>query len=107
MMFASVRRYRLESGSIDEMFRRSDTHLAENLQQMKGFVEYQVLDRGNGEVLTITTFRDLRGAEESAALAASFVSDLGDSFQITLLEAFVAEVSMSRAKADVLEPGRY
>src|SRR5215207_3473886 len=64
-MFASVRRYRLESGSIDDLLHLVDTDFAESVQEMDGFVEYQVLECGNGEIVTITTFRDRRSAEES------------------------------------------
>ena len=42
-MFASVRRYRLKSGSIDDLLHLVDTDFAESVQEMDGFMEYQVL----------------------------------------------------------------
>ena len=62
-MFSSVRRYRLRSGSIDDLLHLVDTDFAETVQEMDGFVEYQVLECGNGELITITTFSDRDRAE--------------------------------------------
>jgi quinol monooxygenase YgiN len=107
-MFASVRRYRLEAGSIDDLLHLVDTDFAESVQEMDGFVEYQVLECGNGEIVTITTFRDRRSAEASMEMAADWVRDtLAARFDLTRLEAFVGEVAVSRAQAAVLEPARY
>jgi quinol monooxygenase YgiN len=107
-MFASVRRYRLESGSIDDLLHLVDTDFAESVQEMDGFMEYQVLECGNGEIVTITTFADRARAEESMQLAADWVRDtLARRFDLTRLEAFVGEVAISRAQADVLQPERY
>ena len=107
-MFASVRRYRLEAGSIDDLLHLVDTDFAESVQEMEGFVSYQVLECGNGEIVTITTFRDRRSAEASMEMAADWVRDtLAARFDLTRLEAFLGEVAVSRARADVLEPARY
>jgi hypothetical protein len=107
-MFASVRRYRLEAGSIDELLRLVDTDFAETVQEMDGFVEYQVLECGNGEIVTITTFSDRDSAEESFRMATDWVRDtLAARFDLKRLEAFVGEVAISRARAEVLEPARY
>ncbi len=107
-MFSSVRRYRLMSGSFDELLHLVDTDFAETVQEMDGFVEYQVLECGNGELVTITTFRDRRSAEESAAIAADWVRDtLARRFDLERLEAFVGEIAISRAADAVLVPARY
>ena len=107
-MFASVRRYRLRSGSIDDLLHLVDTDFAESVQEMDGFLEYQVLECGNGEIITITTFKDRRSAEESASMAADWVRDtLTRKFDLDRLEGFVGEVAISRASADVTVPARY
>ena len=107
-MFASIRRYRLRAGSIDDLLQLVDTDFAESVQEMEGFVEYQVLECGNGELITITTFRDRRSAEASAEMAADWVRDtLARRFDLDRLEAFVGEVAISRAAEQVLEPARY
>jgi hypothetical protein len=107
-MFASVRRYRLESGSIDDLLHLVDTDFAESVQEMDGFMEYQVLECGNGEIITVTTFKDRRSAEASAEMAADWVRDtLARRFDLTRLEGFVGEVAISRACLDVTVPARY
>ena len=107
-MFASVRRYRLKSGSIDDLLHLVDTDFAETVQEMDGFLEYQVLECGNGEIVTITTFRDRRSAAESTEMAADWVRDtLAAQFDLARLEAFVGEVAISRACEDVTVPARY
>jgi quinol monooxygenase YgiN len=107
-VFASIRRYRLESGSIDDMLRLVDTDFADTVQELDGFVEYQVVECGNGEIVTITTFTDRAHAEESMDVSADWVRDtLARRFDLARLEAFVGEVVISRAQADVLEPERY
>jgi hypothetical protein len=107
-MFASVRRYRLESGSIDDLLHLVDSDFAESVQEMDGFVEYQVLECGNGEIITITTFKDRRSAEASMEMAADWVRDtLARRFDLARLEGFVGEVAVSRASADVTVPARY
>ena len=107
-MFASVRRYRLESGSIDDLLHLVDTDFAESVQEMDGFMEYQVVECGNGEIITISTFKDRQSAEASMEMSADWVRDtLSRKFDLTRLEGFVGEVAISRACEDVTVPARY
>jgi hypothetical protein len=107
-MFASIRRYRLESGSIDDLLHLIDSDFAERIQRLDGFLEYQVVECGNGEIITITTFEDRNSAEASLSVAADWVRDaLSARFDFNLLEGFVGEVAISRAQEGVLEPARY
>ena len=107
-MFSSVRRYRLKSGSFDDLLHLVDTDFAETVQEMEGFVEYQVLECGNGELVTITTFKDRQSAAVSAEMAADWIRDtLARRFDLERLEAFVGEIAISRAADAVLEPERY
>ena len=107
-MFASVRRYRLESGSIDDLLHLVDTDFAESVQEMDGFLEYQVLECGNGEIIAISTFKDRRSAQASMEMSADWVRDtLSRKFDLTRLEGFVGEVAISRACEDVTVPARY
>jgi quinol monooxygenase YgiN len=107
-MFASVRRYRLRSGSIDELLHLVDTDFAESVQEMDGFIEYQVVECGNGEIIAISTFRDRRSAEASMEMSADWVRDtLSRKFDLARLEGFVGEVAISRACEAVTVPARY
>jgi hypothetical protein len=107
-MFASVRRYRLESGSIDDLLHLVDTDFAESVQELDGFLEYQVVECGNGEIITITTFKDRRSAEASMEVSADWIRDtLARRFDLKRLEAFVGEIAISRARDEVTVPARY
>jgi quinol monooxygenase YgiN len=105
-MFASVRRYRFTSGSLDEHMRRADQEIAEDLRKMPGFVAYQVLELGDGEIMSITTFRDRPNAEASVERARDWVAALPEPV-IEMTDSLVAEVVISHAESDFLEPEHY
>ena len=51
-MYASLRTYRIGSGSVDAVMRRVDRDFAEALSQEPGFVAYHAIDTGNDMVMT-------------------------------------------------------
>ena len=102
--FASIRRYRLRSGSIDELMHIVDETFAEQICELPGFVAYHALDAGGGEVLSISLFGDQAQAEESDELALTFVRDKLGAFDIERTEVIGGDVAVSRARAEVLEP---
>jgi hypothetical protein len=53
-MYASLRTYRIGSGSVDAVMRRVDRDFAEALSQEPGFVAYHAIDTGNDMVMTIS-----------------------------------------------------
>ena len=102
--FASVRRYRLRSGSVGELMHIVDEVFAEEIEAMDGFEAYHALDCGGGEVVSISLLRDQAMAEESDERALEFVrGELGD-FDIERTEVIGGEVVVSRAMAALLEP---
>ena len=103
-MFCSVRRYRMDPARVDELMHRVDEGFAELIADEPGFVAYQVLDRGDGELITVTTFKDREGAEDSVAMAAAWIRDNLSDVDIERVDAFVGEAKVSRAIAEVLEP---
>ena len=64
-MFASMRRYRLEQGSMAELAARVDDDFAERLAAQPGFVSYELIDCGLGEFMTLSIFLALHQAEAS------------------------------------------
>jgi hypothetical protein len=103
-MYASIRRYRLHSGSMDELARRVDGGFAEQLSAQPGFVSYEFLDCGDGDVLTISVFHDADGARRSRELAQRWTDEnLGD-FKFTRRDSSQGEILVSRAMAELLEP---
>jgi len=103
-MFASIRRYHLSRGSIGELTRRVDEEFADRIGAQGGFVSYELVDCGGGEVVTISIFRDAQQAEGSRELAQRWTEErLGD-FGLARTEALHGEILVSRAGGCVLEP---
>jgi hypothetical protein len=89
---------------MDELMHRIDEEFCDKLEHEPGFVAYQALDCGDGNCITVTTFRDEEGAEESVALAAAFVRDRLSDVEIERLDAFMGEAKVSRAISEMLQP---
>jgi hypothetical protein len=103
-MYADVRRYRVDPASVDEALHRVDERFCPELEEMPGFVAYEVLDCGDGEILAITVFRTREGAEMSREAAAGWVArDLSD-MDIERTDAISGEIKVSRASSEMLEP---
>lgn len=103
-MFCSVRRYRTDPTRVDELMHRVDEGFAELITEEPGFIGYQLLDCGDGSVVSVTTFRDREGAENSVAMAAAWIRDNLSDVEIERVDAYVGEAKVSRAIAEMLEP---
>jgi hypothetical protein len=103
-MFTVVREYRMTAGSIDDLMHTVDVGIADVFADQEGFVGYEVLDAGNGRIVSITTFEDRDGAENSMALAADFVREELGEFGVVRTNAMTGEVMVSRAGSRMLEP---
>jgi hypothetical protein len=106
-MYASVRQYRMAPGDVDEAMHIVDEGLAEQLAREPGFVAYQVIACGNGDLFSISEFRDPEGARRSNEIAAAFVAEQLADFDLTRTGAWTGEVMVSRAEAAVLEPAHH
>jgi hypothetical protein len=103
-MFASIRRYRLVGGSMEELMRRVDAGFADEISAQPGFVSYEFMDCGDGEVMTVSMFRDAAGADASRELAQRWTRDSLQGFEFARLEALRGEIMVSRAAQDMLAP---
>ena len=101
-MFASMRRYRLERGSMTELARRIDEDFAEQLAAQPGFVSYELIDCGLGEFLTMSVFLTLEQAEASREMARRWAIDNSD-LEFPRLEAVHGEILVGRAAERMLE----
>ena len=102
--FASLRRYALRGGSVEELMHVVDREFADRIQQLDGFEAYHALDCGGGEILSISLLRDQSAAEESDERALEFVRQKLGGFDIEHTEMLAGEVLVSRAMAELLEP---
>ena len=103
-MFASIRRYRLHRGSMDELTRRVDDGFAEDIGRQPGFVAYEFIDCRDGEIMTLSVFREADQAEASRELAQRWTEENLQDLEFGRLEAMRGEILVSRAAEDVLEP---
>jgi hypothetical protein len=102
-MFASMRRYRLERGTMDELARRVDEDFAEQLAEQPGFVAYEFINCGFGEFMTMSVFHTLEQAEASRELARRWAEDHRDEFAFPRLEAAHGEILVGRVAEGMLE----
>jgi hypothetical protein len=103
-MYCSIRKYRMDPAQVDELMHRVDEGFAEDIQREPGFVAYQALDCGDGDVVTVTVFRDREGAESSTTAAAAWVRDHLSDVEIERTDAFMGEAKVSRAISEMLAP---
>jgi hypothetical protein len=104
-LFASIRRYRLQRGSMEDLMRRVDEGFAEDIGRQPGFVAYEFMDCGEGEIMTLSVFRDSDQAESSRELAQRWTEENLQDLEFRRLEALRGEILVSRAARDMLEPG--
>jgi hypothetical protein len=104
-VFASIRRYRLQRGAMEELTRRVDEGFAEDIGRRPGFVAYEFMDCGDGEIVTLSVFRDADQAEASRELALRWTEENLQDLEFGRLEALRGEILVSRAARDMLEPG--
>jgi len=76
-MYVSVRRYVTDPKSVNEVMRRIREEFVPIISKALGFLNYHVLDAGNGVLASISMFENKAGAEESNGLAANWVKTLG------------------------------
>jgi hypothetical protein len=74
-MYMSIRRYKMDPASVDELMRRTEEGFVPIISEAPGFVAYYGLDAGDGLVASITIFEDKAGAEESNRMAAGYIKE--------------------------------
>ena len=104
-MFASIRRYHLHRGSMEELTRRVDEGFAEAIGRQPGFVAYEFIDCRDGEIMTLSVFREADQAEASREFAQRWTEENLQDLEFSRLEALRGEILVSRAARDMLEPG--
>lgn len=93
-MYAAVRQYEMGAGSVPAFMAAVDDGLAPELRSQPGFVSYQVIASGADEIVSVTIFEDEDGAVRSNEVAAAFVRDRLQAFELNLVSAMSGEVSV-------------
>jgi hypothetical protein len=104
-MFASIRRYRLHSGTAEALARRVDEGFAEELAAEPAFVSYEFVDCGDGEVMTISILATAEAAEASRDHARRWSDENLSDFKFTRGHALRGEILVGRASSAMLAPG--
>lgn len=103
-MFASIRRYRMHLGSMDDLMRRIDEGFADEIAERPGFVSYEALDCGDQQIATVSVFREREQANASRELAERWSEENLDDFEFARIDALSGEILVSRATDRWLEP---
>ena len=106
-MYASMRTYRIDPTSVDDLMHRVDRDFAEAIAQEPGFVAYECIDMGGGKICTLSMFRTQEQADASNELAAEWVADHLADFSIERMGVMCGDVMVSRANAEMLEPAHH
>ena len=101
--FAAVRRARFARGSVEEIVKRAD-EFARQLETLPEFSAYQVMDCGDGDIIAVSRFRERAAAEQSDELAARFVGDELQGFDLERNEWFGGGVILVSREADAARP---
>ncbi len=74
-MYASIRRYVVHAGSIDEIARQVNKGFLPIIRDIPGFVAYYVVDARHGTGISFSIFEDQAGAERSVAASREYVKE--------------------------------
>ena len=74
-MYAAIRRYAIDPGSVDEVTRRVRDEFVPVISKAPGFISYDVLVSGANTVTSISYFDDKAGADHSTQIASGWVKD--------------------------------
>ena len=103
-MYASVRTYRCDADQMEDLLGIVDSDFAPMISERPGFCGYQVVDCGDGELMTISCFSTMEEAEASIALAGNFVAEKLSEFDLERIGASAGEIRVSTAAQEMLEP---
>jgi hypothetical protein len=104
-MFASMRRYRLQPDASGEFMRRVDDSFADDIAAQPGFVSYQLIDCGGGDLFSLSIFLEPGQAEASRELAQRWTEEHLQDIDHTRFDAIHGESLVSRAAPGMLDPG--
>ncbi len=93
-MYAAIRKYSIIPGAVEEVMRRIEGGFLPIIGEASGYLAYYAMRVGTNEVITISIFDTLTGAQESNPLAFEWVQKY-----ITDLVQGVPEVTVGRVFA--------
>lgn len=98
-MFAAIRRYTMQRGSIEELGRDIEANFLPTVTQIPGFISYQLIDEGPGAMATISVFEDESGVRASTERATAYVREHFADAEITRIDVIEGAVVLHREAA--------
>jgi hypothetical protein len=89
---------------MEELASRVDEGFAEEIRAQPGFMSYEFIDCGDGEIITISLFGEASQAEASRELAERWTAENLRDLVFARIEVLHGEVWVSRADREMLEP---
>ena len=89
---------------MEELASRVDEGFAEEIRTQPGFMSYEFIDCGDGEIITISLFGEASQAEASRELAERWTAENLRDLVFARIEVLHGEVCVSRADREMLEP---
>ena len=74
-MHVAVRRYRRVEGDRDLLTEKIRSGFVPLISEIDGFVDYYCFYADDGSLISVSVYRDRRGAEESVRAASQFVAE--------------------------------
>jgi hypothetical protein len=102
-MFTTIRQYRCDPSMAAEIAHRSDEGFADQLAEQPGFVAYEVIDCGNGDLFTLSVFSDRESSERSTELAMEFIRERLSDIELERTGLYTGEILVNRAVQNMLE----
>lgn len=68
-MYLQIRKYRVKSGSAEQLCKQAADQFLPLVKGVKGFVDYMIIDNQNGNVMSISVCDNQAGVEETNQLA--------------------------------------
>jgi hypothetical protein len=90
---------------MDDLARRVDAEFAEQICAQPGFVSYEFMDCGDGQIMTASMFAEAEQADASRDLARRWTEQSLRDIEFSALDAMRGEVLVSRAARDMLDAG--
>src|SRR3954451_10669444 len=103
-MIACTIRCRLQPESLAEFTRRVDETFADAIAAQPGFVSYELIDCGGGDLFTLSIFLEPAQAEASRAMAREWTEANLPDIEHTRCDAVHGESVVSRAALGMLDP---
>jgi heme-degrading monooxygenase HmoA len=96
-VYAAIRQYEMGAGALEDLLRIADEGLADALAALPGFVRYEVIASGSDEIVSVTVFDDEASVVRSNQVAAAFVRDELQRFELNLTSAMSGQVGITRS----------